>query len=153
MKIFFKIRKLVISLFIFIFTISQSFAYVHHEHNECSYQMAWAKKYGGVIEYELNDGTRVDCLTDKYAIEFDFYNKWAEGIGQALHYGYKTKKIPRLILILENPKREMVYFNRVKRLANAYNFEVSYVTKDILNLDKYGRCSNLQCKCHKRNCK
>lgn len=30
----------------------------------------------------LPNGTYVDCLTDDYAIEVDFSNKWAEAIGQ-----------------------------------------------------------------------
>ena len=39
----------------------------------------------GEIEVRLPDRTRVDCLTNEYAIEYDFSNKWAEAIGQALH--------------------------------------------------------------------
>ena len=31
--------------------------------------------YNGIEEYELPDKTKVDLLTDKYAIEFDFANK------------------------------------------------------------------------------
>ena len=125
-------------------------AYVVHEHNEYSYQKAWADKYGGILEYKLDDGTRVDWLTKTYAIEFDFANKWAESIGQALYYAIKTGKKSMVILILENPQKELIYFNRVKKLANAYNFEVQYVTKSILNLDKKGKCSNPKCKCHKK---
>jgi len=41
---------------------------------------------GGVIEYVLQDKTRVDCLTEEHAIEFDFANHWAESIDQALYY-------------------------------------------------------------------
>lgn len=124
-------------------------AYITHEHNEYSYQKAWAEKHNAIMEYKLDDGTRVDCLTSTHAIEFDFANKWAESVGQALYYAIKTGKKPMVILILENPQKQMLYFNRVKKLANAYNFEVQYVTKDILNLDKNGKCSNPKCKCHK----
>ena len=46
----------------------------------------------GKREYKLNDGKRVDCLTDKHAIEFDFAYKYYECIGQALYYGMITKK-------------------------------------------------------------
>lgn len=72
---------------------------------------------GGVQEYELNDFTRVDCLTKTHAIEFDFANKVYEGIGQSLYYGIKTKKKPGIVLILENPKKEQKYVNRMKRVA------------------------------------
>lgn len=47
----------------------------------------------------LQDRTRVDCLTDEYAIEYDFSNKWAEAIGQALHYGVMTDSRPAIVLI------------------------------------------------------
>ena len=40
----------------------------------------------------------------------------------------------------------------MKKLANKYNFEVQYVTKDILKLDANGRCSNPKCKCRKISC-
>lgn len=72
---------------------------------------------GGIQEYELNDFTRVDCLTKTHAIEFDFANKVYEGIGQSLYYGIKTRKKTGLVLILENPKKEQKYVNRMKRVA------------------------------------
>jgi len=53
----------------------------------------------GEIEVVLSDRTRVDCLTDQYAIEYDFTHKWAEAIGQALHYGLMTGKRLGIVLI------------------------------------------------------
>jgi len=38
-----------------------------------------------------------------YAIEYDFANKWAEGIGQAMYYAAVTGRIAGVVLILENP--------------------------------------------------
>ena len=70
-----------------------------HEHNEASYQHAWCKLYNGIEEYENKDFTRVDCLTKTNAVEFDFANKWAESIGQALHYEYMTGKKGMVVLI------------------------------------------------------
>ena len=58
----------------------------YHPHSESSYQHAYCSACNGIEEYKLPDYTRVDCLTDTHAIEFDFANKWAESIGQALHY-------------------------------------------------------------------
>lgn len=50
----------------------------------------------------LDDGKRVDCVTDNFAVEVDFAPKaWAEGIGQALHYGFATGKQPAVLVILE----------------------------------------------------
>ena len=49
----------------------------------------WYQEQGctGVTEYRLPDRTRVDCLLEDYAVEYDFGRKWAEAIGQSLHYG------------------------------------------------------------------
>lgn len=132
-------------------TCDLGYTHVHHKHNEASYQQAWSKAHDGVMEYENRDFTRVDCLTDTHAVEFDFANKWHEAIGQALHYGVMTGKRPMVVLILDEPDTQMVYFKRVKKIAKKYNFDVEYVTNDILNLDKNGECQNPECKCHKRD--
>ncbi len=77
-------------------------AIAKHEYTERAYQKYWCDKKGGIMEYKLEDKTRVDCLTPKLAVEFDFAPKWHECIGQALYYGKKTKRIPACVLILEN---------------------------------------------------
>lgn len=123
------------------------FKYVKHIHSESSYQHAWCSAHKGIEEYENKDKTRVDCLTDYYAVEFDFANKWAESIGQALHYQYMTGKRGMVVLILEEPEKEMVYYNRVKKLGEIHNFDVEYITPDILNI-KDGNCPYEDCKCH-----
>lgn len=46
------------------------------------------------MEVVAPDGTRCDILTDEYAIEVDFANKWAEAIGQALNYAIQFNKMP-----------------------------------------------------------
>lgn len=76
--------------------------FAKHEYPERAYQKYWCDKKGGIMEYKLEDKTRVDCLTPKLAVEFDFAPKWHECIGQALYYGKKTKRIPACVLILEN---------------------------------------------------
>ena len=121
------------------------FKYVKHKHNESSYQHAYCSTHNGIEEYENYDLTRVDCLTDKYAIEFDFANKWAESIGQALHYEIMTGKMAKVVLILENPQKQIIYFYRVKKIGEKYNFDVEYITPDILNL-KNDKCPYLDCK-------
>ena len=113
---------------------STGYKYVKHKHNESSYQHAWCSAHKGIEEYENQDKTRVDCLTEYHAVEFDFANKWAESIGQALHYQLMTGKKAMVVLILEEPEKEMVYFNRVKKLGKIHGFDVEYVTNDILNL-------------------
>lgn len=132
-------------------TCNLGWKHVHHQHNEESYQQAWCSAHNGIMEYENSDFTRVDCLTKKHAVEFDFANKWHESIGQALHYGLMTGKKPMVVLILDNPEKQMVYYYRVKKLTKKYKFDVEYVTDDILHLDKDGKCQNPKCKCHKCN--
>ena len=88
-------------------------------------------------------------MTDTHAVEFDFANKWAESIGQALHYQLMTGKRAKVVLILEKPKRQMVYFRRVEALGKIHNFDVEYVTPEILNI-KNGRCPYLDCKCNRK---
>ena len=125
------------------------YKYVVHKHSESSYQHAWCSAHNGIEEYENRDYTRVDCLTEQNAVEFDFANKWAESIGQALHYQYMTGKRGKVVLILEEPKKEMVYFKRVKKLGQLHGFDVEYVTTDILNI-KEGQCPYADCKCNRK---
>lgn len=118
------------------------------KHSEASYQIEWCNLHNGIMEYENSDYTRVDCLTETHAVEFDFAKKWAEGIGQALHYNAMTGKKGKVVLILTNPRKEMVYFRRVENLGRKYDFDVEYITNDILKTTKDGKCSNPKCICH-----
>lgn len=104
-------------------------------------------------EYELSDKTRVDCLTDKYAIEYDFANKKYEAVGQALHYAVMTGKQPKVVLIIDKKyeKKQLYCYERIKRIGEVYNFEVEYITDDILQLDKEGHCPYSDCKCNIRH--
>ena len=68
----------------------------------------------GEIEVRLPDKTRVDCLTDEYAIEFDYANKWAESIGQSLYYAKMTGKKPAVAIIMKKPTEER-YIKRIEK--------------------------------------
>lgn len=81
------------------------------------YQMQWCKAHNGKLEHKLNDKARVDCLTDKFAVEFDFANKWVECIGQALYYGRATRKQPACVLIMENWEKDLKYLRRLRKTA------------------------------------
>lgn len=73
----------------------------------------------GAQEVRLSDGTRVDCLTDEYAVEFDFAPKWAEAIGQSLHYARMSGKKPGIVLIAES-KKDWKYLLISSRLCEIY---------------------------------
>ena len=126
--------------------------YVKHQHSESSYQHAWCSAHNGIEEYENSDMTRVDCLTKKHAVEFDFANKWAESIGQAEHYALITHKKGKIVLILEDPDSEMIYFNRIKKIARKHHLDAEYITPEILNV-KDKLCPYSDCKCHRTRSK
>ncbi len=81
----------------------------------------------GIIEYTLPDKTRIDCLTEEYAIEFDYAKKWAESIGQSLYYAKKTGKKPAVAIISDGEK-DLKYINRIKETdENITIFEIPIV--------------------------
>ena len=86
-------------------------------YKEKEYQNLWCKNQGGQTEYVLPDSTRIDCLIDEYAIEFDFAKKWAESVGQALYYSKMTGKGAAVVLILSSPL-DYRYVKRIERLDN-----------------------------------
>lgn len=67
---------------------------------ERDYQKAWCDAHGGKMEVTMPDNTRADCVTATHAIEFDFAPKWAEAIGQSLHYAALTGKQAGVVLIM-----------------------------------------------------
>lgn len=98
-----------------------------HIYKESVYQAYWCNSHNGIMEYKLNDNTRVDCLTKRYAVEVDFAPKWAECIGQALYYGITTKHKPAALLILENEK-DIRYLKRIKKVARKHRIKIFTIT-------------------------
>mgnify|MGYP001080561209 FL=1 len=142
--------RFVILVFFFLACICCDTSFEKHIHSEVAYQHAWSQLHNGKEEFQNSDNTRVDSLTNTHAVEFDFATKWAESIGQALHYQLMTGKRGKVVLILENPPKEMKYYERVKRLSEIYDFDAEYVTPEILGIDNSGNCPFEDCKCHKR---
>lgn len=97
-----------------------------HRHKEKEYQQTWCDKYHGQTEVKLADNTRVDCLTKNFAVEFDFAAKWAEGLGQALHYSDLTGKRPAVVLIIEHPS-DWKHFKKLRRSARKRAVKVWYM--------------------------
>lgn len=79
---------------------------------ESYYQNKWCDDHSGKVEHVLQDKTRVDCLTQEYAVEVEFADKWYE-VGQALFYAQMTNKKPGVVLIMENPEKEYKYLIRL----------------------------------------
>ncbi|KAF0145093.1 MAG: hypothetical protein FD156_1204 [Nitrospirae bacterium] len=94
-----------------------------HLYPEKDYQRKWCAEHNGVTEHVLDDDARVDCLTDEYAIEFDFASKWAEAIGQSLYYAEKTGKKPGIVLILEKDGDKR-HLRRLLKVSEKYHIRV-----------------------------
>ncbi|MDT8451555.1 MAG: hypothetical protein RQ936_02275 [Gammaproteobacteria bacterium] len=95
--------------------------------NEAYYQVQFCEKVNGVTEFILPDRTRVDCLTDEYAIEVDWAKKWAESIGQSLFYADMTDKKAGVALIVgENDNR---YLKRINRISKKVNIKIFIIKK------------------------
>lgn len=120
-----KIFYCILIVFVFIFS---NFAYAKRFHLEAYYQTKWCNENKGQTEFELKDLTRVDCLTDTEAVEFDFANKWAECIGQSLYYGISTNKTPACALIIEQEKDKR-YIERLQTVADKLGIKV-YIISD-----------------------
>jgi len=97
--------------------------------NERYYQINLCNKFDGKTEYVLKDRTRVDCLTDEYAIEVDFAKKWAESIGQSLYYAHMTNKKPAVGIIIDTQKDKR-YFDRLNVMAKKYNITIFIIDKE-----------------------
>ena len=102
-----------------------STAYAKHLHPEKYYQAEWCEEMKGQTEVILDDKTRVDCITETNAVEVDFAPKWAEAIGQALYYSAKTGKKAGVLIIMENPVKDVKYVNRILKVINHYHLKMN----------------------------
>lgn len=119
-------KKLVNYLFTFVVGIISSFYITSYcpetsDNAILSYDNMKEKDYvnqncTGQIEYVLPDKTRIDCLTNEYAIEFDYAKKWAESIGQSLYYSKMTGKKPAVAIILKSPE-DRKYLKRIEAVS------------------------------------
>ena len=114
-------KKIIISVFVLLFmSTTASAARLHHEKY---YQDLWCEGKGET-EFVLPGKARVDCLTDTHAIEVDFADKWAEGIGQSLYYARITGKLHGVLLIMEDPDKDRFYWLRLMVVAGEYGIDV-----------------------------
>ena len=126
-------KKIIYIFFIFLFLSSFAKNSKAHKFFEKDYQKYWCDCHNGTIEYTLPDKTRVDCVIENYAIEFDFAPKWAEAIGQALYYSLILKKSPAVVLICENYKKDCKYIDRIKVVCKKYGITLWFITPEDLN--------------------
>ena len=54
---------------------------------------------GMQLEVHLASGGRVDCLSDRYAIETEWAQEWYAAVGQSLYYAGETGREPGIIIL------------------------------------------------------
>lgn len=86
---------------------------------ERAYSDEWCEKEGGKSQARLIDGSRVDCLTADYAIEFDFGKTGSayRCTGQAMYYADISKRKPMCILIQQEGISDTRFENAVRRIV------------------------------------
>lgn len=83
-----------------------------------------APKYEAESGVRLKDGTRPDLLSEEYAIEVEWGEEWAEGIGQCLYYALAAERKPGLILLLKDPEKENRFLERVRAVNEKYDLGI-----------------------------
>jgi hypothetical protein len=81
----------------------------------------------GVIEYVLPDRTRIDCLLEDYAIEYDWASKWYEAVGQSLHYAMHTGRRAGIVLIVREAK-DYRHVDKAYRAIRHYGLPITLWT-------------------------
>jgi len=93
------------------------------ESSEDSINTRWCGSKGGISEFKTKDGTFVDCLTDTYAVEAEFDNKWKEAIGQSLHYAESTNRRAAILFIKRQNSRKD-YYGELERVISKYQLPI-----------------------------
>ena len=94
---------------------------------ESFYQQQWCNLKGGQVEFTLQDRTRVDCLTESHAVEVDFADKWAEALGQSLHYSPMTGKRAGILLVLSTPNDDRL-LKRMESVIQHFDLPIDVFT-------------------------
>ena len=86
-------------------------------HKEKCYQNFFAQQVNGSTEVLMPDSTRCDILTENLAIEVDFAYKWAEAIGQSLHYAKMMNSKAGIVMVLQK-KTDHLHMEKLLRIIN-----------------------------------
>jgi len=90
---------------------------INAQTTESDYQYLIHQQLGGQREYKVESGY-VDILTEDYAIEVKFANKWKHAIGQALWYALQTNKKAGIVLV----KKKETDYKYVIQLGSALSY-------------------------------
>jgi len=140
-------KKLLVLITLLVFSLT---TFSQTRQRETYYQQKFAEIVKGEREVVLEDRTRIDIVTDTHVIEVDFAEKWAESIGQSLHYqGMLSDKTAGVLLVIDIEK-EVRFLERLVGVAIKHGIDVwiwdwktdkwskvdfKYEIKDIKNVD------------------
>ena len=82
-----------------------------------------ATKYQAQTEVRMRDGTRADLANAVQVWEIDYAAKWAEAIGQALHYRDQSHKRGGIIILLRDPAKDWRGLVRAAYAAGRYGLD------------------------------
>lgn len=102
-------------------------------HREKCYQNFFAKKIKGSTEVLMPDNTRCDILTEDLAIEVDFAPKWAEAIGQSLHYAKMVKRQAGIVIVIRK-KLDHCHVKKLWGVIHEYNLPIKVFLLEIKDL-------------------
>ena len=94
------------------------------QHPEKWYQIVWCLANKGEMEAKMRDNSRVDCLTNEYAVEVEFASKWPEALGQSLHYALLSKRKPGIALIIKTAK-DLRHWHALRLAVKSYNLPIN----------------------------
>jgi hypothetical protein len=113
-------KRILLLISLVLFSIS---VFSQTRESEKYYQLAFADIMDGKTEVVLSDRTRVDVETDTHVFEVDFASKWAESIGQSLHYQEMTGKQAGVLLVMKGTEEER-FLERLMRVAAKHGIDV-----------------------------
>jgi hypothetical protein len=129
----FIMKRILILLLLLIFT-SFALSFQLTKQRESYYQKKFAGIMNGKMEVVLDDLARVDIVTDTFAIEVDFADKWSQSVGQSLYYADKLNKKAGILLVV-NGHLDDRYVKRL--MAVAYKHGITVWIMDYNN-DSWG---------------
>jgi len=77
----------------------------------------------GEQDYLLQDQTRVDCMTEEMAVEFEFADNWKRALGPALHASSRTGKAAAIAMILRRESDE-AYVKELMAVKKNFGLEL-----------------------------
>lgn len=102
-------------------------------HREKCYQNFFAKRMNGTTEVLMPDNTRCDILTENLAIEVDFAPKWAEAIGQSLHYAKMVNRQAGIVIVIRK-KIDHLHVKKLLGVIQEYNLPIQVFQLEVKDL-------------------